>query len=741
MQHQDGPGPLHSSSTLPARHSPFLPPSSRTARPSPYPQQRSSIASSAQPFPPPHSQYTPSPSPSMPQHGAESFDSQIPHHTFPHPTPSHAPLRHIPAMGSMRRVDHYQPLPGPKSSESHPRSAEEVFKAAKSQKPPGTASEKIMMALTELGAQLGNQIIALQTDTTSLKNENRCLRDQVHELQLGQRTLATKDEIIEEVAPQLTTSITDTFQPFSDQLDKRLGVLPRAVAELSVAELKDVLKFKPVPTQKEEVKHDCQLLVTLQNHLLSKLEAFEEVGSALNTIKSVPHCLCHIEVWNQAWGSLHQVARKVASHPDPSDHTSQDSLTSVNQSLEEVHAMIDKTSPQPDPSSSVPLSDKQPGDVQAGNNTTNKQNANHMIIKDSEILKTIVVGIDDIKTRLQDLKSRLESASKQSGGLVTPGAGSFQSLTDQYPPDTYQTQPKTPATQLDEHGTYAQVPTPLHTGGYRSKAKPANARDGPSANASSPPVRNADVFGPHDHISQPDRTSRKITEDKSSLSTASTASSRTGSMKKPTNPRPLNKKAKLIPSPDDRPQTRSMSIAMSSPTLPQALSGCSKDEPIVVSSESSGSHTGSSVEIASDRVAADGASQSQQTGDTRNLPFCSDSANHSTPISTPLAAAIAHRIAKASPPVGSGAPAIRSKAGASLRSFALSCHQSSQPHVSAFGPSDKQNSTQERNRSVQGNGSEGMGKRNIDEVDGESEEDEFASPPDYELGFESQVAQ
>ncbi|WWD20861.1 hypothetical protein CI109_105338 [Kwoniella shandongensis] len=733
MQHQRNITPLaRPSSAVQQQHNfvPYVPPSSRQNQPSSYPTERG-LSSSITPFHPPSYQHSPSPSQAYAPHLESTFStlsSESPHSAsrYRYHAPPHTPVQRIPP-GSMIRVDHYRPPPAPtpeSSSGSQPRSAEEVYKAGRSQKPPGTASEKILFAIAEFETRLTSSIIMLQNEVTTLKSENRGLRDQVHELQLGQKTLATKDEIIEEVAPQLTTALNDVFQPFSDQIEKTLEALQTTVANICCSKLKEILDKKEQPKEQADLKESCQaqeLLVTLQNHLLSKLESLEEVGSALNTIKSVPHCLCHIEVWNQAWGSLHKVAQKVASDSDEAERETptQNPLTFLKQSLDELHEKFDRGASQPIRSTSsdtvaAPLKESLMGQTNRGQDSATTASQ-----ADPESLKSISASLAEMKTMLRDIWAQLKAVSKPVTHDNKARETSSQESTNRPLPNECNNLLTTPTLASTDRKNEVQLPTPHLTGEPTVKTRTKKQAKVPTSATS--PGNKVDVFGPPKYIPGP------LPGDNHSTSTPSLLEANI-STKKPRQKNPPRKKTKLTPDPNDRPHTRAMSTALSnasqSQSQTQTRAGHSQQQPILVSSESSGfNDKSSSIEIASYRVLSNNSAQG-----TRSSSDLRPSAIH-TP--SPLAASVSNRLAKITPPVGSRPPAIRPTLGQSFRRSASGSQSLSQNSGLAFDRRHQESHERTQLNKI-AQGLIGFGKRTADEVE-EDSEDEFASPEDVGL--------
>ncbi|KIR37201.1 hypothetical protein I352_00513 [Cryptococcus deuterogattii MMRL2647] len=138
------------------------------------------------------------------QHGRSSKDEAP--YSFPHNKPSH------PYIGPS-----IPKLPSSNLSQSEllqPLLAQELFVHNKGRKIM-TASDRIMKAIEDLNDRLAS----VQQDVIMLKSDSRHTRDQLHDLQLGQRLLPVRDEIADEITNILTPVIQDSLQSITHCLD------------------------------------------------------------------------------------------------------------------------------------------------------------------------------------------------------------------------------------------------------------------------------------------------------------------------------------------------------------------------------------------------------------------------------------------------------------------------------------------------------------------------------------------
>ncbi|WWC92473.1 uncharacterized protein L201_007431 [Kwoniella dendrophila CBS 6074] len=319
---------------------PVTPTTLRSVNPNPYPQGTTSNPPPSQLFPyssqarysvpaqspPPSSQYQPSNDPFS--------RSYVPASSVP--TPYGTPPSQ--SRSSTRPVDQYRPPSRTNTNStvagssgtialragtpaSTPRTAQEIYEKGKEKKPTGV--DKILSTINDFAEKsfkqnnalednirgfiakfdnLQNDITSFKDEITTLKHDNRQLRDKIHELQLGQRSLATRDEIAEEVANQLTTnSLLDNFQNIFDRINK----IPENTSSLCIAKLIPHIKTSPGSTFNSGSTTATQdALTTLLNHVVTKFNSVDTVIASLQSLQGLPQAITDVVVFKGALDAL-----------------------------------------------------------------------------------------------------------------------------------------------------------------------------------------------------------------------------------------------------------------------------------------------------------------------------------------------------------------------------------------------------------------------------------------------------
>ncbi|WVQ86262.1 hypothetical protein IAT38_008430 [Cryptococcus sp. DSM 104549] len=239
-----------------------------------------------------------------------------------------------------------------------PMSAQELMMRNKGKAVVSTASDRILAAIKDLGGQVSSlegQISSLESTITELKSDNNHLRDQLHELHLGQRSLATKEEVADEVANQISVTIPDAVQSYSDRTAAVIKQVPATVAEAVMLKMEEVLKQKEVSSRSNKEADDSaiQPLSNLLTHLITKLDAIEQIGDACRTLHNLPQAIEDISTCRHSLDRLIRLTEHSLLNPSPPVATTPSSdtqqrhvkaLFALKNSLQELHFKLDRSS-------------------------------------------------------------------------------------------------------------------------------------------------------------------------------------------------------------------------------------------------------------------------------------------------------------------------------------------------------------------------------------------------------------
>ncbi|RSH87058.1 hypothetical protein EHS25_003547 [Saitozyma podzolica] len=223
------------------------------------------------------------------------------------------------------------------------RSAAELFLA--SSMPKQTASEKVLAAISEWGHHVSDRLAQVML-------ENKSLRDQLHELQTGQRALATKQEVTEEITAQLSPALHEFFQSLHEKMDQVFTSTPNKTADLVEGKNRHLLmEWKEVTSQRSQDEESGQKpLASLMNHLISKLDDVSTISTYLQAYKDLPQALSDVQVFKVALEALmgkvpHLASAQTAQPTAPLQlqaGSGEDSSSKMLESLESVRAGVDE---------------------------------------------------------------------------------------------------------------------------------------------------------------------------------------------------------------------------------------------------------------------------------------------------------------------------------------------------------------------------------------------------------------
>ncbi|WVQ63545.1 uncharacterized protein L199_001698 [Kwoniella botswanensis] len=329
-------------------------------------QRPSSSSSSSRGFKPPP-QVSPSPtrthSHSLPPHLHTQPRRLPPPSTTPPPSSSYQPRddpfsrsHHLPPSSTLQRVTPRPRQPSASSasprmaysggSPNTPRTAQEIYEKSREKQPTGV--DKILAHLSALDKKsserdvmLNQKIDVMNKEIFALKTDNQNLRDQLHELKLGQNSLATREEMVEEITTQFTSVVGDN-QGCTD----KITTLPDEIASLSaskiiphIPQLLNPLTSAPQPTSGNDTA-----LINLLNHVTNKLNGIDNLIVLLGSLQGLPEAITSVAVFKDALDGLTTKVEEFSQHSQ-----SQPSAALLGNSL---------TRPPPTPISPPPNTEK-----------------------------------------------------------------------------------------------------------------------------------------------------------------------------------------------------------------------------------------------------------------------------------------------------------------------------------------------------------------------------------------------
>ncbi|OXG46156.1 hypothetical protein J010_05884 [Cryptococcus neoformans] len=154
-----------------------------------------------------------------------------------------------------------------------PLLAQELFVHNKGRKIT-TASDRIMEAIEGLS----DRVASVQHDVVMLKSDSRHNREQLHDMQLGQKLLPVRDEIADEIMNILTSVIQDTFQ--SSTLDNANRSIARNLTETFFPRLEAMICGLEKMIQAS--KTDVCMNLERSNNLLEHINCMSDVIKKLD---------------------------------------------------------------------------------------------------------------------------------------------------------------------------------------------------------------------------------------------------------------------------------------------------------------------------------------------------------------------------------------------------------------------------------------------------------------------------
>nr|ODN82375.1 hypothetical protein L203_05469 [Cryptococcus depauperatus CBS 7841] len=290
-----------------------------------------------------------------------------------------------------------------------PVSAQELFVQNRG-KAITTASDKIMAAVKELGWQLSS----LQGEVASLKNDNRQLRDQLHEIQQGQRALPTRDEVSEGVLNSVVPALQEKFHSHLNEVNGLVKPLSRNIVDIVLPQVKNLLaerdRAERTAREKDELNH--QPLEGLLTHLVSKLGAVESIGNTLPAIRSISQAVGDIALCKDSLARLQLITEQ--SHMNNTSNESQklrEISYALQQSLQDLHLKVDKSS------NASQLSSQLSDQLELSKFTSYTVTTNMNLGKVFDALKVLMANQNDLKLLVQGLSSDSYSFSDSQRSL------------------------------------------------------------------------------------------------------------------------------------------------------------------------------------------------------------------------------------------------------------------------------------------------------------------------------------
>ncbi|WWC98321.1 hypothetical protein V866_005212 [Kwoniella sp. B9012] len=315
------------------------------------PSSSSSSSSSSRGFKPP-----PPVSPSPTRTHSHSLPPHL--HTQPRrlPPPSSTPppssrfqptddpfsrSHHLPPPSTLQHATPRPPQPSASSasprivnssgSPNTSRTAQEIYEKSREKKPTGV--DKILAHLSALDKKsserdviLNQKIDDMNKEFFALKTDNRKLRDQLHELKLGQNSLATREEMVEEITTQFTPVVSD-IQGCAD----KITTLPNDIASLSASKIIPHIPqtFNPVTSAPQPTSGNDTALINLLNHVTNKLSGIDNLIVLLGSLQGLPEAITSVAVFKDALDGLTTKVEEFSqhSHSQPSAAPPGKSLT------------------------------------------------------------------------------------------------------------------------------------------------------------------------------------------------------------------------------------------------------------------------------------------------------------------------------------------------------------------------------------------------------------------------------
>ncbi|KAK6906258.1 hypothetical protein I203_100243 [Kwoniella mangroviensis CBS 8507] len=291
-------------------------------------QRPSSSSSSSRGFKPP-----PPVSPSATRTHSQSLPPLL--HTQPRrpPPPSATPplsssyqprddpfsrSHHLPSPSTLQHTTPRPPHPSASSarpritnssvSPKTPRTAQEIYEKSREKIPTGV--DKILAHLSALDKKsserdviLNQKIDGMNKEIFALKTDNRNLRDQLHELKLGQNSLATREEMVEEI----TTQFTSVFSDIQGCADK-IATLPSDIASLSASKIIPHIPQSQIPSGNDTA------LINLLNHVSNKLSGIDNLIVLLGSLQGLPEAITSVAVFKDALDGLTTKVEEFSQH-------------------------------------------------------------------------------------------------------------------------------------------------------------------------------------------------------------------------------------------------------------------------------------------------------------------------------------------------------------------------------------------------------------------------------------------
>ncbi|WVQ88114.1 hypothetical protein IAS59_001848 [Cryptococcus gattii] len=193
-----------------------------------------------------------------------------------------------------------------------------------------TASDRIMKAIEDLNDRLAS----VQQDVIMLKSDSRHTRDQLHDLQLGQRLLPVRDEIADEIMNILTPVIQDSHQSITHCLDNAMSSIAQNLTGTFFPRLDTMTCGLEKVTQTS--KRDTGMNFEHSNSLLQ--EQIKCMSDVLKKLDDSLEAQRHgSQVLNDCKKVFDQFERLTGSSMNPNDRY-------IQNSLHELHVKIDQLS-------------------------------------------------------------------------------------------------------------------------------------------------------------------------------------------------------------------------------------------------------------------------------------------------------------------------------------------------------------------------------------------------------------
>ncbi|TYJ53902.1 hypothetical protein B9479_005451 [Cryptococcus floricola] len=398
------------------------------------------------------------------QHSQSTYDVPLPSPFFPRApffTPASSPNK---AWQPSTNVP--TPSSPPPSSQHRQVAAQDVFLRGKG-KPVATASDKILAAVKDLGSQISD----LHSEVSSLKKDNRHLRDQLHELQLSVRCLPSRDEVTDEIINNITPELQDCLQSTLSRFESTAAHFPGKVVEAIAPHLNNLQAECKRLGQDARPGYEShsQPLHGLLSHVIAKLGAIETFGDSVQTIHNISQIAGDVALCRESLNCLPTITEEM----EAAAHKSREALLSIQQSVQGLHHCLDRT-----PHSSQAIGD--------ANQATATQ-------KIHELLTLILTGQNEMRFLLGRLSALpLASSSSQR----------------QYPTSSF---PGFPASSQDESQPVMTTPVSEgHIGRITLSSRESSTQQDSSQSSLAddrPLVGDslADIFGPKAFIPGPVR--------------------------------------------------------------------------------------------------------------------------------------------------------------------------------------------------------------------------------------------